>query len=139
MVYFKARNSTIESYTSATIMYALRPTGLSLSINDGTEDTASNTVTLMLVATGATEMCFSNDVISWSAWEPYTTIKVWKLPSTAGYKLVYFKVRNGTIESIAPIASGIMYNPGEPVPTWAWVMIFLVILGSSSRRNLGSH
>ncbi len=116
-VYFKARNALGESGPSiANINYTLLPTGLTITINGGAAETGSTSVTLALTATGATEMCFSNDGSFYYAWEAYSTSKVWTLYINAGLKTVYFKARNGTIEAAAPVMDSITYVPPPSDP-----------------------
>ncbi len=132
IVYFQARNRYHESNISTIITYTLPPTGLSIAINGGAGETATRAVTLALSVTGATEMCFSNDGVAWSTWEPLAATKVWNLPTNGGYKTVYFKARNGTIESAGPVAAGITYTvPGQSqtdMPAWAWVILIAVLI-----------
>ncbi len=74
------------------------PKGLSVSINGGALDTKQRNVTLTLSAIGATQMCFSNDNITYSTWESYSTTKAWNLTESvlSGVKQVYFRARNAT-------------------------------------------
>jgi len=57
--------------------------------------TSTTTITLTLTAVDATsgldQMCFSNDDVTWSSWEPYTTSKNWELTSGDGEKTVIAK------------------------------------------------
>ena len=83
------------------------PTLNSIVISDtstgNTTWTNALSVTLTLTAddsssgmgTGA-KMCFSNDGPTWSSWEPYSSSKIWNLPSGAvdGIKTVYFKAKD---------------------------------------------
>ncbi len=126
-VYLKVRNKYFTGTTSDSITYTLPPTGLSITINGGATETGSASVTLTLSATGADEMCFSNDGAAWSAWEPYGTSKAWVLSSTAGPKTVYFRARNGTIDAAELDAANITYVPPADVPTW--VILIAVIVG----------
>jgi hypothetical protein len=75
-----------------------RPTGTVL-IDGGNAYTASQTVSLTLSATdvggsGLTEMSFSNNNSTWSAWEPYATSKSWTLTDGAAIKYVYARYRD---------------------------------------------
>jgi hypothetical protein len=111
-VYFKARCDLSETTPiTGTITYILPPTGLSVAINDGEEETITTRVTLTLSATGATQMCFSNDGVTWSGWEPFATSKVWIMGCEIGLQAVYFKARNGTIEASAMVTDTINYAP----------------------------
>ncbi len=76
----------------------LPPRGLTISINGGAASTKYTNVTLTLAAAGATHMCFSNDSITWSDWENFSTTKAWNLTDSvnAGVKWVYFMARNAT-------------------------------------------
>ncbi len=113
------------------IYYTIPPTGLSISINSGVTETDSTIVTLTLSATGATEMCFSNDGVTWSAWESFATTKQWTLASEAGTKTVFFKVRNGTIEAVTPVSGTITYTLPSGVPGFP-LIVLLAFMGIGS-------
>lgn len=74
------------------------PTG-SISINSGETYTTTTSVTLILNAvdaeSGVSQMCFSNDGTSYTAWEAYETSKSWTLTTGDGAKTVYVKYKNG--------------------------------------------
>ena len=74
-VFFQAFNDTVSSPspTYSKITFVVPPSALSITINGGVNQTRVNNVTLSLSATGATEMCFSNDGNASSTWEPYNT------------------------------------------------------------------
>ncbi|HMF32740.1 MAG TPA: 6-bladed beta-propeller [Candidatus Lokiarchaeia archaeon] len=111
-VYFNARNMFVAlAPANSSITYILPPENLSVTINNGAEQTATRNVTLSLSATGATKMCFSNDGTAWSTWEPFASTKAWNLTVGSGYKTVYFNACNGTIASNAPVAASITYAP----------------------------
>src|SRR5574341_2144743 len=85
------------------------PSSLHVGINNGATYTNSTFVALSVSAVGAEEMSFSNDSISWSAWEPFAITKLWTLTSGDGQKTVYFKARNsGGGEAIPGNASIIL-------------------------------
>ncbi|OLS14050.1 MAG: regulator of chromosome condensation, RCC1 [Promethearchaeota archaeon CR_4] len=133
-VFFNARNDTIEAVAPSkdTITYIIPPTELSIIINGGALETSSPNVQLTLSAIGATEMCFSNDGVTYTEWEPYDTSKNWTLESGGGIKTVYFRVRNSTIEAATPVIGTIMpsselFVPGFPTPILLMVASFAVI------------
>ena len=77
-----------------------QPTGGSILINGGAATTDSVSVNLTLSATdpesNVDRMCFSNDDVSWSAWEAYSTSRLnWDLTSGDGSKIVYVQFQNG--------------------------------------------
>jgi hypothetical protein len=81
------------------------PTG-SVAINGGNAYCTSTSVTLNLSAadaqTGVSEMSFSNNGTTFSAWEPYATSRSWALASVNGAKTVYVRYRNNAnMESTA--------------------------------------
>ncbi len=133
-VFFKTRCELSEAAPiSGTITYTLPPTGLSVTINSGAAETNTTGITLSLSATGATEMCFSNDGVTWSAWEPFATSKQWTLTDEVGAKIVYFKARNGTIEAVNPVSDTITYTPPNGVPGFPLVVLLAAIgLGTLS-------
>ncbi|HPJ36720.1 MAG TPA: FG-GAP repeat protein [Spirochaetota bacterium] len=69
-----------------------------LIINDGDYYTTSASVYLSLDVPGADEMCFSNDNITWSAWEPYTDTKNWSIDTGHGQKTVFGNFRKSGTE-----------------------------------------
>jgi parallel beta-helix repeat protein len=70
----------------------------SITINNDASYTTSTSVTLTLTADDATsgvyQMRFSNDGITWTDWEDYTTSKSWTLPLGDGTKTVYVQFRD---------------------------------------------
>jgi len=88
------------------------PTG-SILINEGTPYTNSSEVTLQLSAndsgSGVDSMRFSNDSITWSNWEAYSSIKNWTLTSGDEIKTVYFQIKdNANLISITYAATVIL-------------------------------
>lgn len=72
------------------------PTG-SISINSGAVYAASRTLTLTLSASdasGVSQMSFSNDNVSYSTAETYTSNKTWGLSIGDGLKTVYVKYKD---------------------------------------------
>ena len=64
-------------------------------------------------------MCFSNDNITWDAWEPCATSKPWILPGGNGNKTVYcqFKDEAGNLSGVG--SSSIILKTGTPAGTVA--------------------
>ncbi len=150
-VYFKTRCDLMEAVpVSDTILYVAPPSALSIIINSGAAETTSTSVTLTLSATGATEMCFSNNGITYTDWEAYGTSKAWVLESSLGPKVVYFKTRNSTIESVV-IVGVITYgqsNNGVDMPvvvaitigaTGAGLAIGAVLMNHLAKKRGGSR
>ena len=63
--------------------------------------------------TSVTEMRFSNDGSSWSAWEPFSGTKSWTLPSGDGLKTVYAEFRN-TVSMTTVITDSIYLDTAPP-------------------------
>lgn len=78
--------------TSMSVNDIAAPTG-AISINNGAASTSTTSVTLTLSATDnsgtVSQMRFSNDNATWSAWETYLTTKAWTLTDGSGTKTVY--------------------------------------------------
>ncbi len=75
-----------------TVPDIVAPTG-ALTINGNKSVTNNANVTLSLSwadkgGSGASRMKFSNDAVTWSAWEPLAGNKAWTLPAGDGYKTV---------------------------------------------------
>ncbi len=87
--------------------------GGTFAINNGIETTASQSVTLNLSVNGADEMCFSNDGITYSSWEPYNSTRSWSLSNEYGDKTVYGKFRDRAGHEYQT-ADGISYAEFDP-------------------------
>jgi hypothetical protein len=76
----------------------ITPPGSGIWINGGAEETTNPEVKLDLRVSDpespAIAMCFSNDGIHWTPWEPFYTPKYWTLAGGAGQKTVYVKFMN---------------------------------------------
>jgi len=98
------------------------PTALSITINSGKNATNSRSVTLTVSATdnragmfsGMSGMSFSNDGLSWSAWESYTNSKAWTLEDFQGLHRVYFRPRDAVGNVADPASSTIIYDNVAP-------------------------
>ncbi len=70
-----------------------------IKINNDANYTSSQTVTLSLAASsssGIAQMRFSNDNVNWSAWENYSTSKIWNLSAGDGPKTVYVRYKDNS-------------------------------------------
>ncbi|MFJ7952517.1 S-layer homology domain-containing protein [Lysinibacillus sp. NPDC096418] len=105
------------------------PTG-TIVINSGSATTNSKSVTLNLTSSdgggsGVTEMRFSTDELTWSAWEEVALTKKWDLVGNAGPKKIYVQYRdaagNSSISNVASIeyktSNGSDNGGGGYVPT----------------------
>ncbi len=122
----------VHVYYASIILDTAPPVG-SISINNGSAYTSQATVNLTLSATDAisdvVQMRFSNDNVSWTAWENYAASKVWTLEGSDGSKSVYVQYMDAsgltsvchaqiTLDSIAPTANAGQnqtVNEGETV------------------------
>lgn len=96
-VYVQVRDNAGNQYATsdtitAEISDAIAPTG-SVVIDADAPRTANTTVALTLSATdtggaGLYQMRFSNDGLSWSAWEAFAAAKAWTIPAGDGTKTV---------------------------------------------------
>lgn len=106
-----------QTYTGAEKTFTTRdcvaPTG-TLSINGGATSTVTQNVTLALTAadkTGVTQMRFSNDGTTWTAWEGYATSRTWTLSAGAGHKTVRAQFRDAAVNVSATVQSSIHFQP----------------------------
>jgi hypothetical protein len=63
-------------------------------INSGNNYTAERDVAIAIASTGSDYMAFSNDGVTYSAWEPYSNSKSWTLAEGDGLKTVYVKLKD---------------------------------------------
>src|SRR3972149_1638875 len=99
-VQFKdAVGNVSTTYSDTIILDTSAPIG-SITINGGASSTSSTSVSLTLAATddsgAVSQMRFSNDNSTWSAWEAYAASKAWTLSSSDGTKTVYAQFRDAT-------------------------------------------
>ncbi|MFL5318069.1 MAG: Ig-like domain-containing protein [Myxococcaceae bacterium] len=115
-----ASDGTLSDSKSFTVTVA-QPLSGSISINSGSTYSKSSSVTLTLSASSiggtVTQMRFSNDATTWTAWETYATSKAsYALSANDGVKTVYveFQDSNGlvaqfsddiTLDTTAPVAT----------------------------------
>lgn len=118
-VQVKDQAGNVSMTASAGIYWALdtTPPAVSLTANNGALTTSSGAVTLRVIATddlsdpGSLQMRFSNDGLSWSAWEPYRSTKAWTLDtSTAGVKTVWAQARDAQ-GNVGTATASIVYMP----------------------------
>jgi len=128
----------ISRSTISNILYAagssdtIAPTG-AISVNGAAMFTSQPSTTLTLSAddaggSGVSQMRFSNDNSTWSAWEAYATSKSWSLASGNGAKTVYVQYRDGASNESAVYSDGITLD--GTVPTGS-----VVVNGGASSTN----
>jgi hypothetical protein len=88
------------------------PTG-SITVNSGASYTSSFSVTLSLscsdTGSGCSEMRFSNDNVTWSAWEAIAVSKAWTLTSGDGLKRVYVQFKD-VAGNVSTFSDGIILS-----------------------------
>ncbi|MCE5199327.1 hypothetical protein LLG39_10165 [bacterium] len=71
----------------------------SISINSGATYSNSNSVTLTLtaedIATGVSQVRFSNNNSTWSSWQTFATMKPWTMLAEEGKKYIYVQFKDG--------------------------------------------
>lgn len=112
--------SSIAYSNGITVVDTIPPTG-TITINGAATYTTSTAVTLALSATDnagpVTQMQFSNDGVSYSAPESYTTSKSWTLASGDGAKTVTTKFQDTAGNWSAPASASITLDTTPPAIT----------------------
>jgi len=94
------------------------PYSLSLIINDGASVTNSSIVSLKIKGidnlSGVSEISFSIDDKTWSAWENYSGIKDYTLPPGDGNKILYFRIKDRAGNIAGPASASINLNTSGP-------------------------
>lgn len=92
--------------------------GIYINANDG--DTNSGLVTLSLICgspSGCAEVSISNNGVSWSDPEPYSTFKTWTLITNDGERKVFVKFKNGLGEWSGVSSDSIVLDTTPPQTT----------------------
>jgi hypothetical protein len=119
MVQDRAGNIAI-SVNDTIILDTTAPTGLTVSINDGSGETDDPFVILTLNATdsasGVYQMSFSTDGSKWTDWEFYSETKAFGFSGDTGLKMIYFKVQDSVGNIAVPATASVIYSTGpEPL------------------------
>jgi CSLREA domain-containing protein len=91
-----------------------------LQINNDAPSTNSLNVTLTITGvnnpgTGVTEMSFSNDGTSWSAWQPFTATGAWTLAAGGdGDRTAFARVKDDVGNVSQPVSDAIRYDGTAP-------------------------
>ncbi|VVB98808.1 Uncharacterised protein [uncultured archaeon] len=94
------------------------PSGLSISINNGSQFTTSTSVSLALSATGASQCQFSNDASAWGPWQNYAQSAQWTLATGGdGQRTVYMECRNSAGVVSQTASSSIVLKTTGPTIT----------------------
>jgi hypothetical protein len=130
-VYFKVRNSFVESAGASDIITALVPAVTSFKINAGAASTANGKVTLNHVSTNSPTHYMVSELFDFAgaSWQTYSTAPSFIFSDGVGTKTVFFKVKNSFVES--NVASDTIVANGLP-PT---VSSFMINAGASSTTN----
>jgi parallel beta-helix repeat protein len=120
-VYYQIRDVAgllSSTYSDTITLDTTTPIG-SITINADAAYSNTTSVTLTLTATdetsGVSQMRFSNDNISWSDWEPYTTSKSWTLLAGDGTKTVYVQFMDNAGLISQPFTDTIILDVTQPV------------------------
>jgi len=88
-----------------------------VTINAGGAYTQSVSVTLRLATddSGVVEgICFSNDNVTWSAWQTYSTTAPWTLAAPDGPKTVWAKFRDRAGNEAPPVSASVLLDTAAP-------------------------
>ncbi|WP_431026888.1 S-layer homology domain-containing protein [Lysinibacillus sp. LZ02] len=97
------------------------PPAGTLAINNGATGTNTENVTLSLTGTdanGPIEMRFSNDDVTWSGWEAFSSSKSWTLSAGEGAKTVYVQLRDAA-SNTSSFSNSIILDQTPPTGTLA--------------------
>ena len=110
-------NVLVSESTGLLLIDFTPPTG-TLVINNNDLMTRSTDVVLGITAddgpegSGVVNMCFSDDAVTWTAWEPVAATREWQLKGGQGYKTLYMRLSDltGNISTL-PISDTIVLKP----------------------------
>ena len=109
-------------YSDTIILDTTPPANGSIVIDKNAAKTTTGNVTLALSAkdttSGLSKMQFSNDFVTWTAWENYAASKAWTVSSGNGTKTVYVKFQDKAgLISVAYNDTIILSIPAPAAPT----------------------
>jgi len=100
------------------ILDSTPPHSLSNIINDDATETNQTRVFLKLKAeddlSGVSAISFSDDGLTWSPWENYTTITSWDIEKVRGQKTIYFRAKDEAGNIATPVSATIFLNITAP-------------------------
>lgn len=110
-------NEVVSESTGLLLIDFTPPAG-TIVINNNDLLTRSTDVVLDITAsdgplgTGVANMCFSDDAVNWTAWEPVAATREWQLKGGQGYKTLYLRVSDlaGNVSTL-PITDTIVLKP----------------------------
>jgi len=110
---FRDRAGNISAvYSDTIILDTIPPTG-SILIQGGAEVVTQTEVILTLSASdanGVTAMRLRNDLAAWGAWEPFTTTRIWTLPSQLGEHTVWVQFCDPAGNISEPYSDSVIYQ-----------------------------
>jgi len=125
----EAGNSVVES--APVLIDNSPPAKVVLAINNGSASTSSRHVWLTVSAedagSGPGQMCFSDDGLAYTRWEPFAPGREWTIPSGSGGKAVYFKVQDALGNEARPVSATINYAEPVKADTTTPLMIGAVV------------
>jgi len=102
--------------TGTVVVDGIAPTG-AITINEGALYAVSPNVTLSLAAnddlSGVSAMAFSDDGVSFTPFEPYTTTRIWTLTAGDGLKGVYARFRDA-VGNVSAVSDTITLDTTPP-------------------------
>ncbi len=105
---------------STNILTDLDPPTGSVVINDGASFTTNRVVTLALTANDnsgvVARMRFSNDGVTWTAWEPYAPTRQWEFPPGVTTRTVRAQFEDPYGNVSAVVSDSIFLDPTPPPP-----------------------
>ncbi|HEY5539839.1 MAG TPA: cytochrome c3 family protein, partial [Coriobacteriia bacterium] len=154
-LYFYSRDAAGNEEATQSVSFTIvtpdtnPPTG-TIDIDSGASFTATVSVTLNLSASdtggsGLSQMRFSDDGSTWSAWESYAPSKGWTVPSGDGSKTVWVQYRDGALnlstgtisdtivlDTTAPTGGTVNINSGSAATSQTAVTLALFAADSGS-------
>jgi len=113
------------------------PVNVSIRINDGKAMTGNIDVLLYITGkdpfSGPAQMCFSDDGLAYSPWEPFMGIKKYRLSNGAGDKTIFIKIKDHAGNEASPVNSSIRYKPesNDILINWNIYTALIIIIATS--------
>jgi hypothetical protein len=142
---FSDNAGNVSRASDTIILDTQGPVVLSFEVQSNANHVNTTSVVILMNVTDADEMRFSNDKLSWSSWESYSSSKNWTLTQGDGVKYVYGEFRDNightaessddvNLDTLKPVITSFLIEKGDPWVNTVSVTLDSIVSGASHMR-----